>query len=318
MLEKEIIISDPLLKDLTTEQIAALEKMSANDEQTTIDANRSKFWKAIDNDVEGIFGVGKTPGVKTHEILKQVLTDAKEKAGKTDELNTKLSANQILIGDLEKQLLAGGGDDVLKSQITKLEGEKLTLSNEVTSVKTSYQTKEQEYTQLLADREGDKVTFQLGSKFGEAEKGLKFNEAIPKAVIDRELEAARKRVLAKGKPVLAENGTFSFLDGNDVILKNPKKGLEPYTPGELLIDELTLSGILDVKRMKTGAGGGAPPPGGGGGSYVDLSSATTKVEAIGLIEKKVLENGTSKISPNFLKEVGEMAKANQVSETFKS
>ncbi len=223
MLKKDILIADPVLATLTEEQIAAVEKLSANEEQTVIDTNRSEWWNGIDRDIKEVFGVDKLAGNKTYKHLKSVLSEANEKAKNADSLSAKLSEKENTIATLNEQLKKGGGDEALKTRIEKLESEKLALSNEVSSVKASYQSQVEEFEKLEKARQTDKLDSTLNSKFLGVEKDFKFLPNLPQGVLDREIEAAKRRVRAKGTPVLQDDGTFAFLDEKNVPLKIQKK-----------------------------------------------------------------------------------------------
>ncbi len=311
MLEKEVLKGSEVLKDLNEEQIAEIEKLSKNDEQTVIDLNRSEWWKGIDNDIKEVFGLEKEAGVKTYQHLKNILLDSKNKAKGAEELSGKIKTYESSIEQLKEQLKSGGGDEALKTQIASLEAINTGLKNEVNSMKTSYQEKEERIKQLQEEKESDKLMFSLDSRFGKVLGGdIEFLATIPKAVLEREIADAKKRVLEKGKPKL-ENDSFVFYDDSGVPLKNPKKGLDLYTPEDLFMEELMSSGIVTKGRKVAGAGGAGAGKA-GAGKHVDLTDVSTQVEAVGIIEKMVLENGTPKTSPLFLKEVREIMKANKV------
>lgn len=314
MLKKEVLAANELLKDLSDEQFGAIEKLSKNDEQSVIDDNRSEWWNGIDRDVKEVFGVDKIAGVKSYKHLKDVLGEAKRKADDYDGLNSKIKTYEDSIASLNEQIKKGGGNVALKSQIESLERERDGLKNEVDSMKTSYQTKEQEFAKLAEERNNDKVIWGLENKYGKVlgREDVKFLSSVPKGVIDREIDAAKKRVLAKGTPRLNEEGVVVFYDEKDIPLKNPKKGLDFFTPEDLFYEELVGSGLLAKDRKIGGAGGGSNGAGNGDSKYVDLTDVSTQVEAVGIIEKVVLNNGILKTSPQFLKEVGKIAKENNV------
>jgi len=317
MLKSQIIKESELLKDLSNEQILEIEKLSANDEQTVIDTNRSEWWNGIDNDIKQVFGLDKMAGVKTYEHLRKVLTDSKALSDDASGLKSKLLERETLINTLQNQVKNGSGDATLKSRVEQLENEKLTLKNEIENVKGLYKEKESELSKLSTERKNDTLLFKLENKFNSVlsstERGIKFMDGLPKGVLEREIDAAKKRVMSKGQLTENESGSLVFLDAQNIALKNPKKGLEPYSPTDLFFDELVNSGILDSGRMAKGAG----QKGGSGGSVgivVDVSEATTQTAAVGIIEKQVLEKGIPRTSPQFLKEVGKIAKESGVYE----
>lgn len=314
MLKKEVLIESEVLKGLSEEQIAEIEKLSKNDEQTQIDLNRSEWWSGIDNDIKEVFGLEKSAGVKTYKHLKDVLTDAKEKADKVDSITSELDGYKTKVTTLEEQLKKGGGDEVLKLKIEELEKSNGSLLTEIGSVKDLYKSKNDELENLKKEREGDKLSFQLENRFANllGGKDIKFLPTIPDAVLKREIEAAKNRVRGKGR-IAMDGEKIVFYDENDVLLKNAKKGLDPYTPEDLLLEELIGSGIMDEKRKMKGAGGAGGGKG-GGGDYIDLNGAKTQVEAIEIIEKKVLADGTPKTSDKFMKVVRKIAKENSVFE----
>lgn len=310
MLKKEVLLDSEVLKTLNPEQLAEIEKLSANDEQTIIDTNRSEWWKGIDNDIKEVFGLEKEAGIKTYQHLKNVLIDSRNKAKGADELSGKIKTYESTIEEMREQLKNGNGDELLKTQIESLKTAKLSLTNEIESMKTTYKEREVELQKLQEERENDKIRFGVESRFGNVlNNGIKFIESIPKSVLDREIADAKKRVFSKGS-VKQEGDKFVFYGEDGTKLKNPKKGLDPYSAEDLFLEELMSSGIISKERKAGGAGGAGGKK--GDNKHVDLSGVSTQVEAVGIIEKMVLENGTPKTSPNFLKEVRAIAKANKV------
>lgn len=324
MITKSKLGAVPELAELTEAQITAIEKLSKNDEQITIDENRSAYWKKLDEDIQETFGLDKPHGIKSHVNFKTVLAGIKKDKDKVDELKAKITEKDTEITTLQEQVKKGSNDEALKAQITKLEGERDTLKNEVTDYKTKYTEKEAEVAKIASEKESELLGLQLKSKYSAAlanpDNKIKFNPNIPEAVVKRELAAAEQRIAARGTASLQDDGTGNktlvFLNKDGVVLKNKSKGLDPYSAEDLYLEELQTSGILEGKREKKGGGTNPPKPtpGGDGDVTIDVSSATTQVEAVGLIHKGLLANGIAKTDPKFNQEAARIMKESSVSE----
>lgn len=320
MLTKEKIKEVAKLEGLTEDQISAIEKLSKNDEQTTIDENRSEWWQGIDNDIKEVFGLDKSPGIKTYQHLKKVLTDSEKKSASAKKLEEDIAAKDEQIKTLNDQVKKGGGDEALKKQIQSLEEERDSLKNEVTSTKDMYKQAEEDYQKKLSERDHKSLLTDLGMQYAKAlsnpDNSIKFLDTIPEATRKRELKHVEAAVLQRGKPEYVDDGsgnlTLVFKNEDGTVLKNKAKGLEPYTPQDLYLEELQKSGILAKGKKATGTGTGKVKGGDNGSFSVDVTEATSQTQAIEIIQRGVLENGISKVSPEFNKEVQRIAQENDV------
>ena len=90
-----------------------------------------------------------------------------------------------------------------------------------------------------------------------------------------------------------------FKDAQGAIMRNPEKGLNPMTAGELLERELKAMGIIDERRA---AGGGTEPPkqgAGGDDEPIVITGARTRVEANEMLTQQLLKRGLVNGSKQF-------------------
>jgi hypothetical protein len=82
-------------------------------------------------------------------------------------------------------------------------------------------------------------------------------------------------------------------------LRNPEKGLNPMTAGELLERELKAMGVVDERRA---AGGGTEPPkpSGAGDEPIVITGARTRVEANEMLTQQLLKRGLVNGSKQFM------------------
>lgn len=320
MLTKDKILETAALEGLTADQITALEKLSKNDEQTVIDENRSSWWKQIDDDIKEVHGLDKPSGIKTYKHLKEVLTDSKTKAESAEGLKTKITEKDDKIKLLNDQVKAGAGDEALKTQITSLESERSTLKQEVLDVKASYKTQEEEYNTALKETSNRLMNNDLTTRFSTAianpDNKIKFLDTIPEPIRKREIAAAQDRVMKRGAAFYEDDGsgnkTLIFKNEDGTVLKNKSKGLDAYTPEDMFLEELNASGLLAKQKKAEGAGTFKKKQEAGSDFFLDTSTVKSQSEAIDLIRKGVMENGISKASPDFMKEVQRIAKENEI------
>src|SRR6056297_1244060 len=148
-LTKDIIKDQSALQSLTDEQLTALEKLSANSEQAAvkdaIDTTTSKMWDRLDADIKEVFGKDKPREVKSWQLLKQTLTEAKEQASKANSIEESLTKLQSEKKVLEDQLKQGDKSDLLGGRIEKLEQQIKDRDNQLEALESQVQTKEEEY-----------------------------------------------------------------------------------------------------------------------------------------------------------------------------
>ena len=271
-------------------------------------------------DIKEVFGLDKSPGIKTYKHLKEVLTESEKKSSAAKKLEEQITEKDDQIKLLNEQVKKGGGDEALKKQISSLEEERDNLKKEVSDVKDSYKKAEEDYAKMLSDRDQKSLTTDLSMRYAKAlsnpDNAIKFLDTIPEATRKRELKHVEAAVLQRGKPEYIDDGngnmTLVFKNEDGTVLKNKSKGLDPYTAEDLYLEELQQSGILAKGKKAAGTGTGAGKGKGGNDFSVDISEAKTQTQAIEIIHRGVLENGISKVSPNFNIEVQRIAKENDV------
>lgn len=297
MLTRQLIVQSAVLASLSDEQIAAIELLSKNDENTVIGQKIGELHGQYDSDILSVTGIKRNDGEKSYEYAKRVLNDFKNKLSSTDSLTAEIEKLKTEKTDLEAKLASGSQDAALKQQLTDANSRIEQMTTLLSSTKAEVDKTKKQYEQQIND-------IKVSHVFEQAVSGIKFKASIPESLHSILLDSAKSEILAKGKPdFVEENGKTKvvFRDANGVILSNPKNSLNPFTVSELLNESAALSSVIDFSNPKPG--GGTQNPGGNGGnggsSLVDISAAKTQVEADNMIRKHLMQNGITVDSPEY-------------------
>lgn len=301
-----VIKANAALASLTDEQVAAIEELSRNDENTVIGTRIGELHGQYDQDVLGVTGIAKNQGEKSYDYVKRVLGEYKAKlAGVASQDATIANLQKEIEGYKATIARNGNSDPVVQQQLKDAQKQLADTQALLDSTKKDwegkYNTLNTQYQNSLIDAE-----------FGRALQGMKFKSIYPESVQRTLIDSAKRTVLTANKADWVDsNGqrvlVFRGTDGN--ILTNPENKLNPYTPGELLMKEL--KDVLDTGRKQDGLGT-EPPGGGAGGSGVDLSGATTQVLADEAIGKYLMSQGYTRGSRDFSEKAMELRKENGV------
>jgi hypothetical protein len=318
-LTRDNILEQSALKGLTDDQIGAIVSLSQNDERSVVERavkdNTAEHWNRLDQDIKEVFGQEKDRTVKSWEMLKQVLTEAKNSAAGSQELKDQVTSlteeRDRLKADLEK----GGGDQVvadLRKQLNDKESELKKVRDQLGEVENDYQKK-------LTEKDDALDRFKFEQEIYGGLNGIEYNENIPKTIREREVRFVVEDVMNKYKRDWINDGenkvpVFRDQDGN--IVTDPKNLNKPMSPFELVKKNLTdLIKVDGGNGGKGQGGGGTEPPAGGGQSSIVLDrQPKTQREATELIHEALMRAGIAADSPEYSKKMREEYEGMNVSD----
>lgn len=287
MLQLTDLKGNPLLKDLTEEQLSEIANLSKNDEDDVIAKITRRNADQIEEEIFAITGNKKAPGAKYFDYMKTEMAGLKTAADAAGQSKTELT-NQI--ADLKKQLKEGSGDESLKKRITELEQAETDLTKRVTELTGLSEKLKTEHADELSKRDEYSIGIDARSQILASINGKK-----PKAGLDQETyeEIVSNRIDKilkeyKKEYVTVEGGSkkIHFRNEKGEQLLDARKA--PHTPETLANDMLkSLWGKEDQPGVGTGAGGKTPP--------VSLGTASTQTEANEYIRETLSKDGLSPI-----------------------
>lgn len=293
-LTPEVLKANESLATLTDDQVAAIATLSVNDEATVINTKIGEHHGLIEKDVKEISGIDKQEGEKSYDYMKRVLGDYKSKSGGSQELQTKITAQETKIKDLEQKIADGKGNEAMAQKLKDAEGKLTQLQTQYETDKKTWETEKTGFAEKITG-------IQVNSEFGKATAGLKFKAGYPEGVQKTLINSTKESILGKYKPDWVEADgvkTMVFRDEKGEIVRNKANGLNPYTAQELISE--SLKEVLDPGKKTTGTG--TEEPGKGGTDkieVVDIAGAKTQVEADELITKHLLQIGETRGSASF-------------------
>lgn len=296
MLNKEVLIANEALKDLTEEQIGAITKLSENDEAVVLGAKFGEVYRQMDSSIEKATGIKRIGDEKTYLYLERA---AKEYAGKYadyEALKTKIT-------DLEAQV-AKGGDEALKGQLENAQKELASTKEQFNTLKASFDTEKAKYNDSLNN-------YKIDNEIARAMEGIALKAGYNDAVLATLKAQAIANIKSKNPSFEERDGKerLIFHDENGAPLNNAENQLNPFTTKELLTKEFESMDILDKKPTK-GAGGKQPQITGNGTHL----GATTKAEATEIISKALSEQGVSKTDLRYQEMFDKMWDDNHIEE----
>lgn len=299
-----LLRANAALAGLSEEQIAAIEELSRNDENTVIGTRIGELHGQYDTDVFSVTGITKRQGEKSYDYVKRVLGDYKQKAAGADQLTQTIATLQTEIEGYKKTIAEGKGNEEVAKQLRDAQ-------KQLADTQALFEQKKQEWETKYTALNTQYQTSLIDAEFGKALSGMKFKSIYPESVQKTLIDSAKRTVLSTAKPDwLEENGErkLVFRDATGNIMTNPENKLNPFTPGELLKKEL--KEVLDNGRQQTGAG--TRNLGGNGGSTFDLAGATTQVAADEMISKHLMSQGYTRGSKEFADEAQKIRTENGV------
>ena len=308
MLTREILAANTVLTGLTAEQIAAICTLSENDENAVIAQKTGKIYGDLDADILSVTGVAKNGTEKTYDYAKRVLGDFKIKAQSSAELQSTITSLTKEKERLERAVADGAGDAETKRALKQAQTDLTAITSQFNELNTKYQ-------QAQTDNANALFGFRVDSALQTASAGLKFKAGLPETVTGVLLNQAMAKIKGMNPEFIddGKGGTLiAFKDANGAIMRNPNNQLNPFSPSELLQQELRTMQVLDETKPKPG-GGTIPPVGGGGGSVtVDISGVKTRVEAYDTITAGLLAQGITRDSEAFDTAMSQAWKDNNV------
>jgi len=241
MLKSEVIKSNDLLKDLSDDQVGAIETLSQNDENTVIGKKTGEIHGQYDADIKEALGIEKPQGTKTYDFIKSTLLPQIKTAG---DVKTQLSTSKEKITELEKTIAESSGDDNLKQQLKDSQ-------DKVTQMTTSHTTALEEKATENKKLSGELTNTKLDIEFSNGIAGVKFKDEklVSASLRSMAINSAQQNVLSKFTPDWIDNGQkgkqLVFRDKEGTIQNNPENKLNPVTAGELILREDSMKDVVD-------------------------------------------------------------------------
>lgn len=305
-LTRDILRANTALSALSDEQVAAIEELSKNDENTVIGNRIGELHRQYDKDVLEVTGISKQQDEKSFNFVKRVLTDYKTKAEGYDGLNKKVSDLQKEIEGYKKTIAEGKGSEAIAQQLKDAQ-------KQLADTKQLYDVDKKSWEERYNNLNSQYQNSLIDGEFTKALQGIKFKSIYPESVQKTLIESAKRSVLSTGKADWVEdNGTkkLVFRDSAGNIMTNSENKLNPFTAGELLTREL--KDVIETGRRQTGAGTGSGSPNGAGNNAIDFSGVSSQVEADEKIAKHLMALGYTRGSKEFADEALKIRKENGV------
>lgn len=288
MITKEEISGNEKLKTLTEEQqqeVLALTTKSEND--AVNDAVGKKYKEVLDSydsSVKTILGIERNKDEKSTDYAARAMKSFVEFKEKNEAL-TKENA------EYAEKLKNGITDEKMKEQLGAKDATIAKLQADYKAEQEKMQAVEQKHKDELF---GMRVDNEIASSFG----GMKFNRKLSKELLEDVKHNAKDYIKTLNPYLVDNNGQekVAFRTSQGIEMRNPAKGQELYTVGEMLSDYLGKRGVLETTPSGGGNGGNG---GGGNPTAVAFGEAKTKVEAMTEIEKSLSAQGLTKYTAKF-------------------
>lgn len=282
MLTKELLNQNETLKGLSDEQMAAICKLSENDEATVIAKKFSETWNRVDETTERITGIKRNGDEKSYlyneRALNTVVARNADLAKEIETLNGRLK-------DAENK--PSGNDETAKA----LEQ----AQKDLEAVRKQYNDLNTKYADAEKNFNAELLNVKIENELKSASAGVRFKKELPQSVVGMILNDVYNKV--KGlSPEFIDNGNggkvLAFHDETGALLRNPENQLNPFSASELIMRELKTMDVLANERKQTG-GGTQTPTGAGasGGNVVSIVGAKTQNEAYDVIANSLMAQG---------------------------
>ena len=284
-----------VLNGLTAEQIEAITTLSKNDEEALIGNRFREVYNRLDETIATTTGIARNGDEKTYNYLERAAKAVKAQADKVEGLQTKVQELTNEKARLEKVIQDGTADEQTKKQLAQAQ-------RDLASIKEQFNTLKGEKDSLIEQHTKELLNVRIDNELSQALAGIKLKGDLPEQALNTLIGQTMQHV--KGfNPEYVDDGKggkqLVFKDAQGAILRNPEKGLNPMTAGELLERELKAMGIIDERRA---AGGGTEPPkpgAGGGDEPIVITGARTRVEANEMLTQQLLKRGLVNGSKQF-------------------
>ena len=295
MITQEMLAQQEVLNGLTAEQIEAITTLSKNDEEAVIGNRFREVYNRLDETIATTTGIARNGDEKTYNYLERAAKAVKAQADKVEGLQTKVQELTNEKARLEKVIQDGTADEQTKKQLAQAQ-------RDLASIKEQFNTLKGEKDSLIEQHSKELLNVRIDNELSQALAGIKLKGDLPEQALNTLIGQTMQKV--KGfNPEYVDDGKggkqLVFKDAQGAILRNPEKGLNPMTAGELLERELKAMGIIDERRA-AGAGTEAPKHGAGGGDEpIVITGARTRVEANEMLTQQLLKRGLVNGSKQF-------------------
>jgi predicted HicB family RNase H-like nuclease len=295
MITQEMLAQQEVLNGLTAEQIEAITTLSKNDEEAVIGNRFREVYNRLDETIATTTGIARNGDEKTYNYLERAAKAVKERADKVEGLQTKVQELTNEKARLEKVIQDGTADEQTKKQLAQAQ-------RDLASIKEQFNTLKGEKDSLIEQHTKELLNVRIDNELSQALAGIKLKGDLPEQALNTLIGQTMQHV--KGfNPEYVDDGKggkqLVFKDAQGAILRNPEKGLNPMTAGELLERELKAMGVVDERRA---AGGGTEPPkpSGAGDEPIVITGARTRVEANEMLTQQLLKRGLVNGSKQFM------------------
>lgn len=294
MITQEMLAQQEVLNGLTAEQIEAITTLSKNDEEAVIGNRFREVYNRLDETIATTTGIARNGDEKTYNYLERAAKAVKAQADKVEGLQTKVQELTNEKARLEKVIQDGTADEQTKKQLAQAQ-------RDLASIKEQFNTLKGEKDSLIEQHTKELLNVRIDNELSQALAGIKLKGDLPEQALNTLIGQTMQKV--KGfNPEYVDDGKggkqLVFKDAQGAILRNPEKGLNPMTAGELLERELKAMGVVDERRA---AGGGTEPPkpSGAGDEPIVITGARTRVEANEMLTQQLLKRGLVNGSKQF-------------------
>lgn len=295
MITQEMLAQQEVLNGLTAEQIEAITTLSKNDEEAVIGNRFREVYNRLDETIATTTGIARNGDEKTYNYLERAAKAVKAQADKVEGLQTKVQELTNEKARLEKVIQDGTADEQTKKQLAQAQ-------RDLASIKEQFNTLKGEKDSLIEQHTKELLNVRIDNELSQALAGIKLKGDLPEQALNTLIGQTMQKV--KGfNPEYVDDGKggkqLVFKDAQGAIMRNPEKGLNPMTAGELLERELKAMGIIDERRA---AGGGTEPPkqgACGGDEPIVITGARTRVEANEMLTQQLLKRGLVNGSKQF-------------------
>lgn len=289
MLTQEILKNNPSLSGLTDEQVSAIADLSSRDENIVIGRRIGELHEQYEQDILASSGIEKMQGEKAYVYLKRAVGALKGKVAEQSQLQSEVQTYKEKVATLEQQVKEGGGAAVAQ-KLKDAEASLSQLQAALASEKEGATKRQEEYEKRIKDA-------QVNNSFALATAQLKLKASYSDMAKQSILDAAKQSILKEYAPDFDDSGSLIFRDEKGQIVVN-KTDLKPLTFSGLLVDRL--KDDLDTTQA-SGAGTQLDPNIAQGkvALPVDIAAAKTQVTADEIIVKHLLQQGLSKLDPEF-------------------
>lgn len=307
-LKKEILKANKVLAGLTDEQIAAIETLSSNDENTVIGQRIGDIYREMDGKIATITGVQRNGDEKTYNYLERAATTLKDTSAQVATISKQVDDLTKEKTRLEKVIADGNGDTETKKALEQ-------AKKDVSAITKQYNDLKNDHDKAVENHKSELFNVSVENVLNVATSGIKFKGDLSPAVTNVLLGQAMAKIKAM-TPEYIDDGkggkTLAFKDETGAIMRNPENQLNPFTANDLLTKELRTMGVLDEGKQRQGAG--TKPSAGGGESLsiIDVSGSKTRVEANEIATQQLLSKGLTVGSDQFDAEMGQIWKDNNI------